>query len=113
MHDNILHISVNKKPKKEKDKKMAINCIPTITVVDIPAKIVKIMCVVSVDAGIAHTVVLEHADISTVAKKTVVANTIWNKFLALRAIQLQKEGVAGELASLETALKTNIEGRTI
>jgi len=92
---------------------MAIGCIPTITVVDIPAKIVKIVCVISVDGGPAHTVILQNANISTAAKKTEAANTVWNKFLALRAIQLQIEGIAGELASLETALKTNIEGRTI
>ena len=92
---------------------MAISCIPTITAVDVPAKIVKIMCVISVDAGTEHTVIIEHADISTAANKTAVANTIWNKFLAMRAIQLQIEGIADELAALETALKNNIEGRTI
>ena len=92
---------------------MAHTCEPTITPLDIPSKIVRITADIAVDAGPTHTVILQAADISTPAKKAGVADTLWTKFLVKYAQQLAEEGIAEEIADLETALAADIEGRTI
>jgi len=55
---------------------MVIICIPKITAIDIPNKIVRAECDISVDDGPVHKVCLMNADISTPAKKIEAANTI-------------------------------------
>ena len=92
---------------------MAHTCEPTITPLDIPSKIVRITADIAVDEGPVHTVVLQAADISTTAKKAEVVDILWNKFLVKYAQQLAEEGIAEEIADLETALAADIEGRTI
>jgi hypothetical protein len=91
---------------------MAVSCASTVTVLDIPNKIVRVSADISVDAGPTHTVVLENADVSSVPKQAEAANIIWNKFLVMYAGQLAEEGIAAEMSALETQLKNNIEGRT-
>jgi hypothetical protein len=91
---------------------MAVNCNSTITVLDIPNKIINIKADISVDAGPTHTVIVENGDMSTGPKKAELANIVWEKFLVKYNQQLAEEGIAQEVADLETALNTNIEGRT-
>jgi len=92
---------------------MAITCTPTITVLDAAEKKVRIRCTISVDDGPEQIVTMEKADISTSEKKIEAANIIWKKFLVKHQKQLAQDAIAHELAALETALKTNIEGRTV
>lgn len=92
---------------------MAISCLPTITVVDISKRIVKIVCVITVDETHSYTVSVENADISTSAKKTEAANSIWAKLLVMHQKRLAEDSVQAEIAALTLALKTNIEGRVI
>ena len=92
---------------------MAIICEPTITVLNVAEKKVKVECLVTVDAGHIYTAIVQEADISTPAKKAEVANVIWAKLLVLHQNRLLEDGVATEIETLETDLKENIEGRAI
>jgi len=92
---------------------MAITCVPTITIMNIAEKKVKVECLITVDAGHIYSVVVQEADISTSAKKAEVANIIWAKLLVLHQKRLLEDGVATEIENLENILKKNIEGRAV
>ncbi|MBN2591644.1 MAG: hypothetical protein JXA96_17390 [Sedimentisphaerales bacterium] len=92
---------------------MAISCDSTITVLDIPNKIINIKADISVDEGPTHTVIVENGDMSTGLKKAELANIVWDKFLVKYNQQLAEEGIADEITALETALNTNIEAREL
>ena len=92
---------------------MARTCVSTITVLDIPNKLIKMSADISEDSGPVHTVVVENGDMSTGPKKTELANIVWNKYIVMYNKQLAEEAIAAEVATLEGSLNTNIEGRTL
>lgn len=94
---------------------MAFTWTVKITPIDIPKKIVSVNCTVidTADSDKEYTVLVANADISTAAKKTAVLNILWNKFVAKYQQEQLLKSIASEIATLETAAKTNLEGRSI
>ena len=92
---------------------MAITCTPTIKILDAATKRVSISCDMQVDDSEIINVTIAEAVVGTAEEKTEVANIIWKKFLYKYNKQILKDNYASEVATLEAALKANIEGRTI
>ena len=92
---------------------MAITCVSTITPIDIPHKIIRIEADITNDTEVTQHVIIQNADISTVPKKALVADILWNKYLYQRTKQLELEAIQDEVDALETQLNSNIEGRTV
>lgn len=84
-----------------------------ITPIDVPKRIVGIIAIATDNvSGRIYTVNLVNADISTTAKKIEVLSTIWSKYLKKLAEQVLLDSITGEISSLESAAKANLEGRT-
>jgi hypothetical protein len=97
-----------------KGESMAITWDVKITPIDVPRKIVGIVAVATNDVAVrTYTVSTANADISTSAKKTIVLNILWSKFLKKWAEQALLDSIAVEISDLEAAAKTNLEGRTV
>lgn len=93
---------------------MAITWDVKITPLDVPKRIVSIVAVATDNtSALTYTVTLQNADISTTTKKAECLNTIWNKYLTKLAEWALFDSIATEIANLETAAKTNLEGRTV
>lgn len=92
---------------------MAITCVSSIVPVDIANKIVSVSADITNDTEPTQTVTIQNADISTPAKKLLVADIIWQKYLTKRNKQLLLDIIQDEIATLEGQLNSNIEGRTI
>jgi hypothetical protein len=93
---------------------MAITWDVKITPLDVPNRIVGILAVAtdSISGGV-HNVMLQNADVSTSARKAEVLNIIWNKYLKKRADHALLDSIAPEIANLQIAAKTNLEGRIL
>lgn len=94
---------------------MAIAWEFTITPIDVPKRIVRVVAVRMDSAlpGLVYIVSLENADISTVAKKTAALNVLWAKYQQKLAYQQLLNSIAGEITTLEAQGKTDFEGREI
>jgi hypothetical protein len=92
---------------------MAITCTPTITPVDVSNSIAKVEAVIQNGAEDPITVVVRNADCSTAPKRAVVADIVWAKYVAQRNSFLTAAALQTTLDTLETSLKSNIEGRTV
>jgi hypothetical protein len=97
---------------------MAITCSSTIEVLDVEKKILRITAEIQNDTEPVHTVVIENVDASgglDAAKKTEIANTVFNKFVAKRNYQLARAALDAQVASadLANALNNNIQGRSV
>lgn len=94
---------------------MAFTWTVKIIPIDIPKKIISVNCMVvdTVDNNKEYSVSVANADISTAAKKTATLNVLWNKFVVKYQHEQLLKSIATEIATLEAAAKTNLEGRTI
>ena len=92
---------------------MAITWTFTITPIDIPNKIVKIIAVRTDDAApdSIFTVKSENADISSGPLKVAALNALWAKYQDELAKKAALDAIADIISDLETAAKEDFEAR--